>query len=91
MNAILNKIIESRNGNYVHAVEVSSIYEIENIIESIASEFSEESFDTLKEFFNTISIYFLEDEELTDEENRKNEDEVYNFCTDSFIDELTSN
>jgi len=90
MNAILSKIIESRNGHYCHALEVSSIYEIENCIESIALEFSDESEYTLKEFFNTIEVHYLEDSELTDQDNQANENEVYNFCTDDFIIENIS-
>ena len=87
MNTILNKVIESRGGHYCHALEVSSTYEIENAIEAISSEFRDESEDTLKDFFNTISIYYLEDSELTNEDNLINENEVYNFNTDNFIAE----
>lgn len=86
-NIILNKIIELRNGHYCHVIEVSDIYDIENCIQSIYSEFEEDGIDALKEFFNTISIYHLYDDELTEDENTVNEDDVYDFCTDLFIDE----
>lgn len=85
MNKILNKVIESRKGHYVHAIEVNNIYEIENIIEFIINEFTEATENEILDFFNTIEVYFLEDEEATEEENKHNETEVYNFNFNEYI------
>lgn len=78
MNTILEAIIKARQGHYCHAIEVETTYDIENIIESIAREFPNESEETLKDFFNTISIYYIENEVETEEE-------VYEFSTNDFI------
>jgi len=86
-NIILNKIIDSRNGHYCHVIEVSNIYDIENCIEAIYLDFKEYGIDALKEFFNTIETCYLYDDELTEDENTVNENDVYDFCTDLFIDE----
>jgi len=85
MNAILKEIISARNGLYCHALEVDSVYELENAIAAIADEFKVgypnqlASIEDLKDFFNTIEIY------CNDEEN---EDEIYSFSTDNFINEM---
>ena len=49
------------------------------------SEFTKEDF---KEFFNSMSIYHLTDDEITEEENELEEQKLYDFDVDSFIDEL---
>jgi len=69
MNAIIKKLQETRM-NYCHALEVESIYDIENAIESIAGEGWSKS--DLIEFFKSISIYYLGDDDAT-------EDEIYAF------------
>jgi hypothetical protein len=38
MNALLNKVYRAKNGHYCHVVEVSTVYDLENIAESILSE-----------------------------------------------------
>lgn len=86
MNAILKSIIEVRNGHYVHALEVSTVYDLENCIESIAGEFPNESKEVLKDFFNSMEIYYLEDPELNLKDNEINENDVYNFNFDESID-----
>ena len=78
-NVILNKILESRNGNYCHALEVSTIYELENIIECIMSEFQGEKTESFIEFFNSITVFYWNDSDLTELENEANEEQVYNF------------
>ena len=86
MNSILNKIIEERKGHYCHVVEVSSVYELESICENIFSEYEEEeTIETIIEFLETLTVYFLNDEELSEEENETNEEEVYNFVFSNFI------
>ena len=72
MNRILSKIIESRKGHYIHALEVSTIDEIREVIESIIHEFPEESEETVIDFFSTMSIYPYPADE--DEENRQDPD-----------------
>jgi len=78
-NVILNKIMESRNGHCCHVLEVSTIYELENVIECILSEFEGEKIESFIDFFNSITVYYLNDSELTELENEANEEEVYNF------------
>ena len=78
-NVILNKIMESRNGNYCHVLEVSTIYELENVIESILCEFEGEKTESFIEFFNSITVFYWNDSDLTELENEANEEEVYNF------------
>ena len=86
MNKILNRVIEDRKGHYVHALEVNNIYEIENIIELFINEFKDEFTDIeYIEFFNTMEVYFLDDEAATLEENEQNETEVYNFSFYDYI------
>lgn len=71
MNPILNKVIESRGGNYCHIVEVEDVYELESIFESLADEFEDEyTNEEIQDFIDTLQIYCL---------NEKNEDEVYNY------------
>lgn len=45
-------------------------------------------FDEISLFVNTLTVYYLQDDELTEQENEQNENEVYNFCFDSFIDSI---
>ena len=90
MNKILNQIIEQRNGHYVHALECFEVNELIECIDRIANEFREErgyTIEDIKEFFNTISIYHLEDEELDEETNDVNKDELYAFDIDNYINE----
>ncbi len=77
MNALLEKVIESRNGHYCHVVEVSEVYELENIAEAILSE-NENEFDveTIIDFLETLTVYCLDD---------TNEKEVYDFNFREYI------
>lgn len=89
MNAILNKILEARNGHYCHALEVGTTYEIECAIEAIAQEFNDESINTLKDFFNTMDIMYYEvNEDGEQVENESHEKEVHNFDTDAYIEDM---
>lgn len=80
MKTILDKIIESRNGHYVHAIEVESTYEIENVISEIANEFSSYGIEALKEFFNSMTVYYI------GADDAETENEVYDFNIDAYID-----
>jgi len=83
MNALLNKIIENRGGNYCHVVEVSSIYELENIAEDIVNENENEfSIEVITEFLESLTIYYL-----TEEENLEEEEKIYNFSFSNYINE----
>lgn len=86
MNALLEKVIESRQGHYCHVVEVSDVYELENIAEAILSE-NENEFDseTIIDFLETLTVYFLENEEETEEYNNEKEKEVYAFNFRKYI------
>ena len=85
---ILDKVINDRNGIYVHALELGSSYELECSIEALTSEFLNDGFsiEDVKEFFNTIELYYYKDD--PSEECEAEEEELYNFDIDSFIDEL---
>lgn len=79
MKTILDKVIEKRSWHYLHAIEVESTYEIENAISEIANEFSECGTEALKEFFNSMDVYYIGDDQ--EEENS-----VYDFNIDEYID-----
>jgi predicted site-specific integrase-resolvase len=79
MKTILDTVIENRKGHYVHALEVESTYEIEEVISAIADEFSSHGIEALKEFFNSMAIYYIGDDEET-------EKQVYAFNIDEYID-----
>ena len=69
-NPILDYMHKQRF-NYVHAIEVNDIYELQSVIESCVMEFDEEyTLTEIIEFFNTMSIYAL---------NEENEEKIYNF------------
>ena len=89
MNKLLAYMIKQRNGHYIHALELHGVYDfestIENFIGELQNEFTKEDF---KEFFNSMSIYHLTDDEITEEENELEEQKLYDFDVDSFIDEL---
>ena len=86
-NKLFNKIVEERKGLYCHAIEVTDKYNIESIIEAVFDTYeSEEITDTdIFYFFDSIEVYHLEDEELTEEQNKENEQEVYNFNFEEYI------
>jgi hypothetical protein len=71
MNAIVNKLIEKRNGHYCHVLEVSDVYELKSILEQIVNEFSDEfSDEEIQEFIDTLTVYCLDETQ---------ESEVYNY------------
>ena len=84
---ILIDILKNRF-NYCHVLELGTVYELEECISTLVDEFIDkyEQSEILK-FFNTITIYHLEDETLTDEENEKNADFLYNLNIKTFIKE----
>ena len=80
MNKILEMIIEKRNGIYVHALEVSDVYELQSCIDSLYDELIEEyDLETFIDFITTLELY------CTDEAN---EEEVYDFNITDYINSL---
>jgi hypothetical protein len=87
MNALLNKVIEQRNGHYCHVVEVSTVYELECIAEAITSENENEfSLEVIAEFLESLTVYYLPEDGT--EEDSEEEERIYNF---SFTDFINSN
>jgi hypothetical protein len=87
MNALLNKVIEQRNGHYCHVVEVSTVYELECIAEAITSENENEfSLEVIAEFLESLTVYYLPEEDS--EEDSEEEEKIYSF---SFADYINSN
>ena len=86
MNKIFEEISQKRS-NYCHCVEVSSVYELENIAETIFEEFSEKyGKKEVIDFLNSLTVYYLENEDNENNEN-DNENEVYDFSFSKFINE----
>lgn len=86
MNPILEQVLDNRNGFYVHCVEVDNIYTLQDIAESIYSEFENDySFDQIAEFLDSLEVYVYSDErELTEKE----EEEIFNFSFSEYLKEL---
>jgi hypothetical protein len=81
MNAIFELILEQRGGNYCHAMEVSDVHELESVAEQILFEFHEVfSEDEIIEFLETMSVYYLG-------ENEKMENEVYEFSFRDYLED----
>lgn len=85
MNPIYQEILDARNGHYIHALEVSNVYELESILESLFNEYIDKySIETIIDFCTTLSIYYFDDEN----ENEVDENEVYNFDVTEFLSNL---
>lgn len=79
MNEILELILEQRGGNYCHVIEVSDVYEMENVAEQVIFEFDEMfSEEVIIDFLETMSVYYLGD-------NEEMENEVYDFSFRDYI------
>ena len=80
-NTIVRNIKEQRQGMYCHALEVATKYELESAIEQLIMDFTAEGYnkDEMIEFFDTISIYALDELE---------EQAIYNFDINNYINEL---
>ncbi len=81
MNTILNRIIEQRKGHYCHAIEVSSVYELEEAICCILDEGWNK--EEVEEFFTTMSIYYLPQD--GEEEDAQEERAIYDFNLNEFL------
>lgn len=85
MNPIYQEVSDTRNGHYVHALEVSNVYELESILESLFNEYiNKYSIETIVDFCNTLEIYYFDSEN----ENEVDENEVYNFNITEFLKNL---
>ena len=85
MNPIYQEILEARNGHYAHALEVSNVYELESILESLFDEYIDKySIETIIDFCDTLLIYYFDEEN----ENEVDENEVYNFDVTEFLQNL---
>lgn len=85
MNPIFQEILEARNGHYIHAVEVSNVYELKSILEALYDEYIDKyNIEIIIDFCNTLSIYYFDDEN----ENEVDENEVYNFNVTEFLKSL---
>ena len=81
LNEILRKCIESRNGHYVHAIEVEYSEDIFYCIEAIALDFPDEPKEVIMDFFESMAIYSLSEDEFE-------EDLIYNFDIAKAIEEI---
>ncbi len=85
MNPIYQEILDARNGHYIHVLEVSNVYELESICESLFNEYIDKySIEVLIDFCSTLKIYYFDDEN----ENEIDENEVYNFNVTEFLKSL---
>ena len=76
MNKLIADIIEERNGHYCHALEVTDVWDLEATIEGVIEGYSGYKEEEYIDFFNTIELYCLEEE---------NEQEVYDFNITNYI------
>lgn len=60
---ILRYIVEKKRRQYCHVLEVSAVYEIENSIEQIMREYPDCKLKNYIDFFGTIELYCLDEEE----------------------------
>ena len=82
---ILDYIIEQRKGHYCHALELTDVYDLECVIESLIMDLGEQfSLQDYLDFFNSIEIYFVADDDSTSEWNDDTEQRLY----DADISEL---
>jgi len=83
-NAIFKSILEARQGHYVHAVEVSDTYELENLAEVIIQEHRDtQSEGTIIEFLESLTVYYIPEE--NEQENEEEEQKIYSFSFREFI------
>lgn len=85
MNKILDDIIKNRGGNFCNVVEVSDVYDLKSVIETLFEEFSDTyTMENITIFFKELSVIYY-DESGDDEENEK---EVNEFDVIEYIKSL---
>ena len=82
---ILEKVLKNRT-NYVHALEVENVFELEYVIDTLIREFKEDytKKDIIK-FFVGMTIYYLEPENGHDENE---ENAVLQFNIEDYINTI---
>ena len=81
MSTILEKMYKERV-IYVHALEVSDVYELESLIENLTEQLIKDyTIEEVTKFVTSIQIYYLGNDE--DEE-----EEVYNFYIENKVKEM---
>jgi len=92
MNKIYEHILKARNGHYCHALEVGSAYEMECVIESLIDELGEQfTLADYLDFFLSIELYHLPDEDSSDAQNDMNEAELYALYISKVVGECYDN
>lgn len=76
MNQIYQEVLNNRNGHYVHAFEVESIWELKSIIEAICEEHADKLVGVIIGFLESAELYCLSEEY---------EDEVYSFNIGDYV------
>lgn len=77
---IIDRIIEQRRGHYCHALEVASLDHFEEVVSNIYSEFEHvNSVTDVEEFFESMQLYHIADDDFTDAQNEKLESELYDY------------
>lgn len=91
MNPIYESIVKSRNGHYCHAIECTYTCELETIVESIIDEYENGCFpdsttiEDVIDFFTSLSVYYIQDDSLSQSENDTLESEFYAFNFSDYI------
>ncbi|MBC8302159.1 MAG: hypothetical protein H8E55_41135 [Pelagibacterales bacterium] len=75
MNNLLEQIIQERKGHYCHALEVNDVYHLESVVESVIESFPEFDEYTYIDFFETLELYCLGEDEK----------QVYDFSFENYI------
>lgn len=85
---ILDYVIEQRKGRYCHVLELTDVYDLECVIESLMMDLGGQfSLQDYLDFFNSISIYYLADDDSSDEYNDAIETELYNADISELVKE----
>lgn len=79
-NVILDDINNKRH-HYVHAIEVTDVYDLQSTIEQLYDSFGHEGYkaEDIEEFISTLTIYCLDD---------AHEDDVYNFDVIAYFKDM---
>lgn len=85
MSKIVNDTLERCKGHYCHVLEVFDVDELETIIDTLVNEFQSEYSDKdIIDFFSTLTVYTVDDEELDYEAREK---EVNDFSFEKYLKE----
>ena len=87
MNPIIEAIHEQRKGHYLHALEVSTAYEAEEAIHQLYQEFKGVYLlIDIKDFFNTLEVYYFDEDTDIEEEERVNDFRPVDYLEKYLID-----